>query len=339
MTQTTAFRKGARTIAPSNNPAKNDDIISRWNGKVDTRFNNLKNRITRLVGKNDVFGLSSGATSDAQRTQTNKLDFSRGTDNTRINQFMVWLRNMEKADKIDIIYNTGWADPQIRQNFARGGSVASKDVTALTAGTESGALYTPIGTSGRTLSTFMGQRMSTARIKLAHSRVLNGMRGVTVAMNNQIANVLAEGLTEGIGATAMARRINDRVDKIGITRAKLIARTESNQIYNEGALMEFDNASGMIGETVLSQWWATLDNRVRASHLARHGKVFKREDAMLLIGEPNCRCSLLPYIESIEGEVKLSKASTFTNSIILNMQDEECWAKYDWREVCTCCAA
>jgi len=45
-----------------------------------------------------------------------------------------------------------------------------------------------------------------------------------------------------------------------------------------------------------------LDERVRGSHVFRHGKVYTREEAELLIGDPNCRCALLPWIESIHGE-------------------------------------
>lgn len=36
------------------------------------------------------------------------------------------------------------------------------------------------------------------------------------------------------------------------------------------------------------------------SSIGRHGRIYTREEGRALLGEPNCRCSLLPYIPSIQ---------------------------------------
>lgn len=337
-TQPPAFRKGARTIRPSNNPAKNDLIIADWLRRIDIRYGRLKTRITKLVKDQNVFGLKKGAVTNAA------LDFSRGSDPVRIDRFMTWLRKQEKSGAIDIlpaIHRKGyWTEPLIRQNFIKGGNVASNEVRALTRGTSIGTNFSipVIGRTGKSVNALMAQPQSIARIRMIQTRTLNGVRGITQTMNNQIFDVIGQGFLDGISPTQMARNIVDRVDKIGITRARLIARTESTEAYGEGALAEFQNVSGIIGETVLSQWWATLDSRVRRSHFDRHGKIFTDEQMRILLGEPNCRCSPLPYIESIEGKATLSKASTFTNAAIVVM-GEDYWQTHDWSQACECCSA
>jgi SPP1 gp7 family putative phage head morphogenesis protein len=138
-----------------------------------------------------------------------------------------------------------------------------------------------------------------------------GLSGVTEQVNTQVAGVLADSLASRATLPQTAAAIRDRIDKIGVSRSELIARTETVQSNNMGALAEYDIAAEIIGEPVLVQWQATLDNRVRPHHLARHGKIFTSDEAAVLLGEPNCRCSVLPYIESVEGKAEMSKASTF----------------------------
>ena len=155
------------------------------------------------------------------------------------------------------------------------------------------------------------QPFHSERVGLIYTRVFHELEGVTRAMDSQISETLSSGMIEGIGPEEMARRLNGRVDKIGLTRSKLIARTEMVETYNQAAVSEFARASSIIGEPIHVQWWTALDERVRSSHAVRHGKIFTQEEGLQLLGEPNCRCSLLPWIESADGKAKLSKAKTF----------------------------
>ena len=129
------------------------------------------------------------------------------------------------------------------------------------------------------------------------------LEGITASMDAQIADVLATGIVEGVGPEEMARRINNRVDKIGLTRSRMIARTEVVQTFNQAAAFEYQRASAVIGEEILIQWLTAEDERVRSSHRERNMVVYTQEEYSDLIGEPNCRCAGLPFIESIDGEV------------------------------------
>jgi SPP1 gp7 family putative phage head morphogenesis protein len=59
----------------------------------------------------------------------------------------------------------------------------------------------------------------------------------------------------------MARVLSDRVDKIGKTRATVLARTEVINAHAEGTLKRFEELG--VGEvTVKAEWQAAGDNRV-----------------------------------------------------------------------------
>jgi SPP1 gp7 family putative phage head morphogenesis protein len=120
-------------------------------------------------------------------------------------------------------------------------------------------------------------------------------------MDQQISRVLTKGLAEGLNPRDIGKNIADRVDKIGRTRGVLIARTETINIHQNAALNEYYSIEKSTGEVVLAQWRATLDSRVRDTHLARNLVVYTKEEAYALLGEPNCRCAILPYIPVTQG--------------------------------------
>jgi SPP1 gp7 family putative phage head morphogenesis protein len=147
------------------------------------------------------------------------------------------------------------------------------------------------------------QPLHADRVGLIYSRVFNDLKGVTAAMNTQMGRVLALGIAEGRNPREIARELAGRVDAIGITRARLIARTEVIRSHNEAKLNEFERVEGMTGDEVKVKWVTALDERVRDTHRVRHGKIYTRAQARGLIGEPNCRCTLIPVIPRMEEEL------------------------------------
>lgn len=136
------------------------------------------------------------------------------------------------------------------------------------------------------------------RVGLLYTRTFEGMRGINEAAKTQMRQVLSKGLVEGRNPRSIARDLNNRVDKIGITRSKLISRTEVIYAHNSAALNTYDEASNVLGQDVLVEWDTAEDDRVRPAHEARHGEVLSRGQAEQLLGEPNCRCAVLPYLEN-----------------------------------------
>ena len=111
-------------------------------------------------------------------------------------------------------------------------------------------------------------------------------------MSKQMSYILSESVAMGRGARETAKMLAGRVDKIGITRAKLLARTEIVETHNVAAINEGLVIEDQTGVEMMMKWTASIDGRERPSHRARNGKIYTKEEVRPLLGEPNCRCSI-----------------------------------------------
>ena len=137
------------------------------------------------------------------------------------------------------------------------------------------------------------------RAQLIYTRVFSALRGVTQTMSSQMSAVLSSGILQGDSVAQISRNLNNRVDKIGIVRSRLISRTEIVNAHNVASINETEYAEGILGEQINMEWLATLDDRLRHSHSLRNGVIYSKEQSSLLIGEPNCRCAVIPVFEEI----------------------------------------
>lgn len=215
----------------------------------------------------------------------------------KIDSFGDWLDQLVK-DKVLSTYRAGglvgyghvnWTDVFIQSAYQQGIADARADLAS------AGAQLPDMGP----VYAAMNRPFHADRAALLYIRAFNDMKGVTEAMKSQMSHELALGMAEGRSPYDIAYKLRDRVEKIGITRGRLIARTEVVRAHNQAALNEYDALEGIVGEEIKVQWWTALDERVRSTHQARHSKVYKRETAMGLIGEPNCRCALLPWTKTL----------------------------------------
>jgi len=94
-----------------------------------------------------------------------------------------------------------------------------------------------------------------------YTRTFNELKGITDAMDQQISRELAEGLARGDGPEVMARRINDRVDKVGLSRARTLARTETIRAHHSATIQEYRNA-GVEGVKIKAEWSTAGDGNV-----------------------------------------------------------------------------
>lgn len=129
-------------------------------------------------------------------------------------------------------------------------------------------------------------------MELIFTRDFDQLKGITDTMSQQISYVISEGILQGENPNDMAKRITDRVEKIGITRAKLLARTEVINAFNLARINNVDAYSDFLGEEVVFRWISGVDARVRETHRARNNKFYSKDKVAPLIGEPNCRCTI-----------------------------------------------
>lgn len=303
--QPDGFRKGNRIVIPEGDPTKTLTLRNRFDAQVSARYKNLMRAITESIVKNDCFGLRISN----QEQPLPPESLAALTLTQQLEAFDAWLVAAINQGVLEVVPTTGepWTNPFIENAYGRGvikGNVQVRQLIGV-------PLVQPVDASN--VFGVLGVPSVNASLELQQNRIWTALNGINDQMRTQVYSVLSDGLEAGFGPTQIAREINDRVSAIGMTRSRMVARTEIVRSHNLGSVAEHDRLSLFLDEDILSQWHATLDSRLRDSHRARHGKIFKSADARALLGEPNCRCGILPYIESVEGEATISEASSFLN--------------------------
>jgi SPP1 gp7 family putative phage head morphogenesis protein len=136
------------------------------------------------------------------------------------------------------------------------------------------------------------------------ARAANAAHYVTTTTADELAQALHDGVAAGEGRDAIAKRVNDVFDNANMTRAKLIAQTETVGAYNEA---QHQYAATLPPEVVGTHVWLSHeDQRTRPHHRVANGQErpmtapFHVGDSTLMypgdkdapIGEwINCRCS------------------------------------------------
>ncbi|MHA1809349.1 MAG: phage minor head protein [Candidatus Heimdallarchaeaceae archaeon] len=279
-------------------PTRTIVLRKKFSSQMYNRFSKLKGLIRKAVVDEDVLGLKNTPQNFKilqDLTTPGQKAFAFRTSEEKVSAFMAWLHEMIGNEVLEMVQGPGigrepWANMYIRSAYQKGLSEAYARLKK--EGVEVSEQILPISSS-------FYLPFHAERIGLIYSRVWSDLTGVTQVMETQISRILALGLAQGENPEKIARRLNDRISKIGITRARLIARTEIVRSHNLGALAEYEQAEKTIGKKVNVRWWTALDERVRGnpdgkypnaipSHWNRHDKVYTREDAEELLGDPNC---------------------------------------------------
>ena len=260
-------------------------------GQMNKRLIKIKGLIRKSIVQNDCFGLKKDV-----RPKFNavipKRAFKFDTSQNKINNFMKWLNNQIDVIVLEDINTTKgvWQNVYIDTAYKKGIRDAQQ---------RGGK---PI--DERAINIAFNQPIHADSVGIIYSRAYEGLKGITQAMSSQISSILANGLITGTDPLTLARQINGRVDKIGITRARTLARTETINAYTQSSLNTFETMG--IEEVGLSVEYATAgDDRVSTICQSREGNVYSIEDARGIIpAHPNCRCTWIPTKKEAKKGVK-----------------------------------
>jgi SPP1 gp7 family putative phage head morphogenesis protein len=127
-------------------------------------------------------------------------------------------------------------------------------------------------------------------IDALETRNLTALQKITTEMNGQIIRIISDSMLAGEHPRSIAKKITERVDNIGLARARTMARTETVTAFNRGAQIRYEQYGYTHWE-----WIAALDERTCPVCGALDGKVFKFGDSQdIPPAHPNCRCSIAP---------------------------------------------
>lgn len=254
-------------------PTRTTSLRKAFVADLYKRFRKLKGMINEEIVKNDGFGLKVNQ----------RFDFPRSDE--KIAAFMSWLSEAQRQNVLNIMQgqsiasaaSQSWMRVYIDTAYQRGIAQASANLR------KGGARV-----SDEWVRSAFNRPVHADRLGLIYTRVFSELKGITDVMDQQISRVLAQGIAEGKNPRQIAREINNRVDKIGITRARTLARTEVISAHAEASLNTYEEA-GIEGVEVEAEFSTAGDNRVCPECEKLEGRIYTIQESRGVIPvHPNC---------------------------------------------------
>jgi SPP1 gp7 family putative phage head morphogenesis protein len=268
-------------------PTRTTTLRNKFEAEAYRRFRKLKGMIRKELVDMDGLGL---------KNNRGRFGFPRPEE--KVAAFMDWLR-MAQRDEILGVSEGVPLNQAARQAWTRVyvESAYNRGVVQAAAQMRGGGAQV----SDRWVQAAFNRPIHADRLGLAYTRTFSELEGITQAMDQQISRTLAEGIGSGNNPVEIARAINNRVDKIGITRARALARTEVISAHAEASINSYEEA-GIEGVEVVAEFATAGDGLVCPECQALEGVVRPLDEARGVIPvHVNCRCAWIPKIENGSG--------------------------------------
>lgn len=311
MSELVTYRQATRY-----DPSMTTTLRNVFSRNMNRRFTELVTTIKKAVVEEDVFGLKP-KTHTLQMTTPGKEAFIFRRDSEKVEEFMKWLQiQVDKGilevttfQQIGKSIESAWTNLYISDSYKRGLLRARSEMI------KAGMDIPTMEQSGG-VDQWLRMPFHLERLGLLFTRSFNDLKGITAAMDMQIARVLAQGIADGDGMLLLARKLVATINgtgmgELGITdtlgrfipasrRAEMLARTEIIRAFNQAQLQEFRNW-GVEGISVLAEIKTAGDSRVCEICLPLEGKIYTLDEANdLLPRHVRCRCIFLPYVEELQ---------------------------------------
>jgi SPP1 gp7 family putative phage head morphogenesis protein len=144
------------------------------------------------------------------------------------------------------------------------------------------------------------ERWLRERFQLELSENVRLIKSIPEQLLGQVESIINRGVLEGTSTVEIGKQITER---FGVTerRGRFIARDQVSKWHSSL------NRLRMVDAGLEEYEWSTsLDDRVRPTHRARHGKVYRLDTPPSGTGhpghEPNCRCTEIPIVPEYDAE-------------------------------------
>lgn len=270
--------------ARSVDPSKTKTIRQTYARRLRGGYSRINTVIREAVVERDIFGLETDFEVIADVTPPRDFQFSR--DDQKVDGFVDWLEQAQEDEVLELISRNG--NEYARHAYERGVKKAHADLRA-----------EGVDIDRESVERLMNQPVHRDKLQQIYTRNYRELEGITQAVDQQVSRELSDALPEGVNPNEAARRITDRVDSIGKTRATTLARTEILNSHNEAALSRYEQVLGDDAEVeVNAEILTAQDRRVCEVCEPKHGTVMTITDARRNGPpyHPQCRCTYRPKI-------------------------------------------
>jgi len=306
----------------SYDPTRTTMLRKAFERAVRKRFNELTQVIRKTVYENDAFRLDPDMKMRPYTFQMNPaaadaFAFPRSAD--KVKAFSAWLNQqidkgileIGEISQVGVGIEDAWTNKYVFDSYKRGVIRARYELQ------KSGFNVPSIAETGG-IEISLATPFHIDRLGILYSRVFNGLKGVTTAMDTQISRVLAQGIGDGDNPRLLARKLVSTINgtgmgDLGITdslgrfipaqrRAEILARTEIIRAHHQAMIQEYRNWA-LEGVYVKAEWTTAGDDRVckkcKAKVTDKDGNniIYTLDEIEPMIPlHPQCRCIALPYI-------------------------------------------
>jgi hypothetical protein len=219
------------------------------------------------------------------------------TKGEKVEEFMSWLRDNEaelglritrKTTGVSAVTNKVWADVYIDTAYKQGLRRARQELNKG---------KTRVDGSQMAIDMAFNSPVHAERVGMIYSRAYSDLDGITDEMDKQISRTLAQGIIEGKGTEQIKNDLIDRVDKIGINRARMLARTEIVAAHHAANMIEY-RAYGIKGVSVLAEVLVSGNNTCDECYAEQEKGPRPLDEVETLIPiHVNCACVVTPFLE------------------------------------------
>lgn len=278
----------ARLRGPSADPTNTKTIRDKYSAEVYRRFRAVKGQVREAIQRNDAFNVQESRTRLAPRNFDSEGEFDSWLDATLTDEVL------QSMSETRVERGEHWTGTYVEAAYRRGVKDAGTSLTQL------GVVAADQLTDAEQMR-FANVPVHSDAIRSLWRRQFSELDGITDAAAQQVRRELADGLIDGVGSEALARRLNDRIDKIGMTRARVMARTETIRAHNEAALARYER-QGVDEVTTVVEFQTAEDDRVceQCRDLSQSGGpnndgTWPVDEAHGVIpAHPRCRCTFIP---------------------------------------------
>jgi len=324
---TTALACPALNAALASDPTRTRTLRLRFMQQMTRRWAEIKKDIRISIIDRDCFDIQPEVVAFGA---TERKAFKFKTDTEKVAGFMDWLRDQEAKGVLQIVERRG--GPEMAARLRRGvfpGLVGPEPWTdvwidsSYQAGIRDGraklrraGVVVPPDEAMGGVGTLFNQPVHADRVAAIYSRCFEDLKTVVEVTNAQVRRKITDGLTTGLArglaegkhprviARELVKDVTNRVDKIGIVRARAIARSEIIRAHHVAGIGEYYRAQEELGPDVEVKVRILLGRgpcpEGICPDLAAGGPYTLQEAEGMLPAHVNCTCGSIPVIIPVE---------------------------------------